>query len=150
MKRTTGASQFRLIHHLRIPLPYSYESWSSDLTVPYENLKTLTAVVGLGYLGAQNLPSKPTTAECMKEVAAHGRGRYMTKNFTEATFGNDIVLMWTPPECFVYSYIQRRDEANGSYKIYVQSRPDIPSELERKDIIQTGTVISAFILVREY
>ena len=128
MQRMIG-SQFQFIHHVRTPLPYSYESWSDDLTIPYVQLKTLTVVVGLSHIGSQRLPSEPTSAESMFETID---GRYM-KDFTEANFENDHVLMWTPPESFVYNYIRRRDKLGGKYRVYVHSGPDVLSELERED-----------------
>jgi hypothetical protein len=133
--RMVGAFQLHLIHHLRVPLPYTYESWSNDLTVPYKNLKTLTIAVGLSHLGAVSLPSEPRSAEHMKEMIKDGEQSHRAKEFSVATFENDlVVLMWTPPECFIYNFIQRRDETRGNYKIYVQTRPDILSELELNDL----------------
>ena len=100
--------------------------------MPYVNLKTLTVVIGLSRLGSQRLPSEPTNAKFMKEAVENSDGRHIT-DFTRANFENDLFIMWTPPESFVYNYFRRRDELGGNYNIYVQSRPDILSELERKD-----------------
>jgi len=132
MQRMLGQAHLHHVRHLRIPLPYSYESWSTDFTEPFVKLKTLTVVVGLSHLGSQSLPSDPTCADYIKELVESGEGRYTT-DLTKATFDNEFLLMWTPPECFVYSYIRRRDELGRKYTIYVQSRPDALSELERED-----------------
>ena len=134
MLRMLGESRFHLIQHLRIQLPHSYESWSNDPTTPYVSLKTLTVVIGLSRLGSQRLPSETTNAEFMKETVENSNGRHMT-DFTRANFENGLFLMWTPPESFVYNYFRRRDEVGGKYSIYVQSRPDVLSELERKDFV---------------
>jgi hypothetical protein len=80
MKRKVGAFQLHLIQHLRVPLPYTYESWSNDLTAPYRSLKTLTIAVGQSHIGATSLPSEPMSAEYMREMIDNGEQSHKTKD----------------------------------------------------------------------
>lgn len=82
MKRMIGAFQLDLVCHLRVPLPCSCDSWSNDLTAPYKNLRTLTIAVGPSHLGAQGLPSEPSSAEYLKETTENGLQTYEARKFT--------------------------------------------------------------------
>lgn len=123
------------IRHLNLHIPATYEEYCGDPVASYPNLKTLTILIH-GYT-----KESPMLLELLSHAACPGgtdaiteddRRHYECTRLSARTFQNDLTVLWSPPESFIYHYMSKRDSANAKYKIYMKSLPNVAAATESR------------------